>query len=570
VTAGQPTEHPTSAALTPSAIFEAGVAHMQAGRHLEAQLCCRNALAADPNHRDSLHLMGMLCLQGKQYDHAIEWIARANQQDVKTDYLLSLGTALEQQGLHQEAFRAFDRGVQIKPDDAELWASRGATLTQLGRLEEALACFDRCDELLPNHAAVLEQRGVTLHRLKRYEEALADHRHAHALNPANPNVCNNIGASLQYLRRDEEALAWFDKALALKPDFIMAMINRASSLAQMRRIDETIAAYEQVKTIDPANAEADSYLSLIHLLIGDFEAASVGHLQRWNGRLRPESYPDFHQHMWLGQEDVRGKTVLVFADEGMGDTIQFARYIPMLAERGAQVILVVEDTLRPLLSNLSSVTQCLSKPLPSVPPFDLHCPIGTLPFAFGTRIDSIPSAVSYLPRPSEGRVEAWEAMLSKHESSGRKRRVGLVWSGNARHTNDHNRSIPLRALSPLLGADVTFVSLQKEVRPEDKAPLQESGIVDLSSDLTDFAETAALVSCLDLVISVDTSVAHLAAALGRPTWILLPYLPDFRWLLDRDDSPWYPTARLFRQSERRDWAEVIEMARRALDELGAG
>src|ERR1700740_2003322 len=165
---------------------------MQAGRHLEAQLCCRNALAADPNHRDSLHLMGMLCLQGKQYDHAIEWIARANQQDVKTDYLLSLGTALEQQGLHQEAFRAFDRGVQIKPDDAELWASRGATLTQLGRLEEAVAGFD------------------PLRRLKRYEEALADHRHAHALNPANPNVCNNIGASLQYLRRDEEALAWFD------------------------------------------------------------------------------------------------------------------------------------------------------------------------------------------------------------------------------------------------------------------------------------------------------------------------------------------------------------------------
>jgi hypothetical protein len=290
--------------------------------------------------------------------------------------------------------------------------------------------------------------------------------------------------------------------------------------------------------------------------------------------MRPESYPDFHQHLWLGQEEVQGKTILVFTDEGMGDTIQLVRYLPMLAARGAKVILLVEPALRSLLSDLSGVTQCLSKPAPSLPPFDLHCPIGTLPFAFGTRLDTIPSALSYLPRPSEARVETWDARLSRHEASGKKRRVGLVWSGNPRHTNDHNRSIPLRALSPLLDADVTFVSLQKEVRPEDEAPLRESGIIDLSSDLTDFAETAALVSCLDLVISVDTSVAHLAAALGRPTWILLPYLPDYRWLLDRDDSPRYPTARLFRQSERRDWAEVIDRVRGALDvqigTVGAG
>ena len=541
---------------------------MQAGRHLEAQLCCRNALAADPNHRDSLHLMGILCLQARQYDHAIEWIARASQQDVKTDYLLSLGTALEQQGLHQEALRAFDRGVQIKPDDAELWASRGATLTHLERLEEALACFDRCDELLPNHAAVMEQRGVTLHRLKRYDEALADHRHAHALNPANPNVCNNIGASLQYLRRDEEALAWFDKALALKPDFIMAMINRASSLAQMRRIDETIAVYEQVKAIDPANAEADSYLSLIHLLIGDFEAARAGHKARWSAHPRPGSYPDFHQHLWLGKENVSGRTILVFADEGLGDTIQFARYIPMLAARGANVFLLVEETLRPLLSNLPGVTQCLSKPAPSLPPFDLHCPITTLPFALGTRLDTIPSSASYLPPLPEANMRAWQRRLSERARPGGKRRVGLVWSGNPRHTNDHNRSIPLRVLAPLLDAGPDFVSLQRELRSGDSALLEASGVIDLSSGLTDFTETAALVSCLDLVISVDTSVAHLAAALGRPTWILLPYLPDFRWLLDRDDSPWYPTARLFRQSERRDWAEVIERVRRALDEPG--
>jgi tetratricopeptide (TPR) repeat protein len=529
--AGQPLEHPIDAAPTPSALYQAGLLHMQAGRHLEAQLCCRNALAADPNHRDSLHLMGMLRLQGRQYDHAIEWIARANQQDVKTDYLLSLGIALEQQGLYQEALKAYDRAVQLRPDDAELLASRG----------------------------------TILHRLRRFDEAVADNQRAHARNPASPYICNNVGAALQLLCRDEEALPWFDRAIARKPDLIMALINKASSLAQLRRLDEAIAAYRQVKTIDPANTEADSYLSLIYLLTGDFEAAWTGYRARWKGQTAPQSYPDFQQRLWLGQEDVAGKTIFIFADEGMGDTIQLARYIPMLAARGAKAVLVVEDALRPLLSGLEGVTHCLNKSAPP-PPFDLHCPITTLPFALGTRLGTIPSSASYLPTPPQGRVQAWQQRLSERAGSSGKRRVGLVWSGNPGHSNDHNRSIPLRVLSPLLAADAVFVSLQKEVRPEDLALLRTSGIIDLTSDLTDFTETAALASCLDLVISVDTSVAHLAAALGRSTWILLPYLPDFRWLLDRDDSPWYPTARLFRQSARRDWAEVIEGVRLALGE----
>jgi len=508
---------------------------MQAGRHLEAQLCCRNALAVDPNHRDSLHLMGMLCLQARQYDHAIEWIARANQQDVKSDYLFGLATALEQQGLPQEALKAYDRATQLRPDDAELWVSRG----------------------------------TMLHRLRRFDEAVADHLRAYALKPASPYICNNVAAALQLLCRDEEALPWFDKALALKPDFIMARINKASSLAQLRRLDEAVEAYHQVKAIDPANTEADSYLSLIYLLTGDFESAWTGYQARWKRQAAPQSYPNFQQNLWLGRKEVAGKTLLIFADEGMGDTIQFARYIPMLAARGAKVILVVEDALRPLLSGLDGMAHCLSKSAP-LPPFDLHCPITTLPFALGTRLDTIPSAASYLPPLPQDRVQAWQRRLSERAGPTAKRRVGLVWSGNPQHSNDHNRSISLRVLSPLLGADATFVSLQKEARPEDQPLLQTSGIIDLTSDLTDFTETAALVSCLDLVISVDTSVAHLAAALGRPTWILLPYLPDFRWLLDRDDSPWYPTAHLFRQSERRDWAEVIEMVRRALDELRTG
>ncbi|HKD77965.1 MAG TPA: tetratricopeptide repeat protein, partial [Ktedonobacterales bacterium] len=418
--AGQPTEHPTSAALTPSAFHELGLAHMRAGRHLEAQLCCRNALAADPNHRDSLHLMGMLCLQARQYDHAIEWIARANQQDIRSDYLFGLATALEQQGLYQEALKAYDRAVQLRPDDAELWASRGAIL----------------------------------HRQRRFEEAVADNLRAHALNPASPYICNNTGAALQLLRRDENALPWFDKALALKPDFIMALINKASSLAQLRRLDEAIAAYNQVKAIDPDNTEVSSYLSLIYLLMGDFESALAGYQARWKGHLAPQSYPNFHQNLWLGQEDIAGKTILIFADEGIGDTIQLARYIPMLAARGAKTILVVEETLRPLLSGLEGLTHCIGKSAPT-PPFDLHCPITTLPFALGTRLETIPSPASYLPPLPQGHVEAWERRLSERAGPGKRPRIGLVWSGNPLHTNDHNRSIALRMLLPLLDADAT-------------------------------------------------------------------------------------------------------------------
>ena len=215
------------------------------------------------------------------------------------------------------------------------------------------------------------------------------------------------------------------------------------------------------------------------------------------------------------------------------------------------------------MDGLPGVSECLPLPGGPLPAFDLHCPLSSLPLALKTRLDNIPSAISYLPLPAEARVRAWEARLGSHD----KLRVGLVWSGNPAHGNDRNRSIPLRRLSRILDVDATFVSLQKNPKASDQATLLEhTDIIDLTADLGDFSDTAALVSCLDLVITVDTSVAHLSAALGRPTWILLPYTPYYRWLLDRDDSLWYPTARLFRQSATRDYAEVLDRVR---DELAA-
>jgi tetratricopeptide (TPR) repeat protein len=587
-----------SRAGSAGALYEAGLRHLRAEQYLDAQICCQQALATDPNHADSLNLMGMLSLHAKQYDHAIEWAARALQQAPKPGYLVTLGSALQNLGRLEEALKAFDKAVQLKPDVAELWKNLGNVLVELerpaeallsfqhvltldprhwesayrcavlfhesGRLEEAIKQFDVCDQLKPDNALTLRARARSLRDLNRLEEALLDSQRAHALDPGDAGTCNGVGDILARLPdRQEEALQWFDRALELRPDYDQALSNGALMLGQLHRFEEAVALYQRLQRLDPGNAEIDISLGHLQLLLGNFESGWAGHDARRRIPSFSAPYPKFSQPMWRGEKSIEGKTILVHVDEGFGDTIQFARYVPMLAARGARVILVVDGPAYALLSDLAGVSQSFAFPANTLPPFDFHCPMSSLPLAFGTRLDTIPSGISYLPAPAESRVQAWESRLGPHD----RLRVGLVWSGNPKHRNDHNRSMPLRTLSGILDADATFVSLQKDLRPQDKAVLLElADIIDLTARLTDFAETAALLRCLDLVITVDTSVAHLAGALGCPTWILLPYTPDWRWLLGRDDSPWYPTVRLFRQPEPRDYDSVIDRVR---DELTA-
>jgi tetratricopeptide (TPR) repeat protein/ADP-heptose:LPS heptosyltransferase len=585
------------AAQSPAALCEEGAAHLRAGRLLDAQMRCEQALAADPAHADSLHLMGLLSLQSRQYDHAVEWISRAIQQNPKPGYLVSLGTTLRQQGRHDEALQVYDKAIQLKPDDANLWKKLGEALIDLGRRPDALLAFQQALKLDPHdwHAASLcgnllneqgrpqealacldsylalghpiqahqvmiaETRAIALHRLNRIEEAIAETRRVLALNPDSAEACNNLAAALQLLGKDAEASEWLDRALQLRPDYFDALINKAASLQQLHRFDEAAAVYGRLKAIAPDAAEPDLNLALLQLLHGDFEAGWAGREVRWK---LPSAYPKLDKPMWTGGGDIAGKTILIGPDEGLGDTIQLARYLPMLAERGARVVLVVQDALYPIFPDLPGVAQCLPTGTKGLPPFDLHCPVMSLPLAFGTRLDSIPPLPPRWPRPALARVHAWRERLDHRFGTDGRPRIGLVWSGSSVHKNDHNRSMPLRTLSRLLDVDAAFVSLQKDPNPADQAVLRErTDIVDPTSGLTDFGETLALLSCLDLVITVDTSVAHLAASLGLPTWILLPHLPDFRWLLDRDDSPWYPAVRLFRQTESRDYGEVLDRVR---------
>jgi tetratricopeptide (TPR) repeat protein len=587
-------------ATTPVALYQIGLDHLNAGRILDAQVFCQRALAADSGHADSLHLMGRLSIHTKQYDAAEQWLARAIARDPKPEYISSLGTARLQQGRHEDALKAFDKAVQLNPADPELWVNLGTALAAMkrtkeallacqraleldpvhcnaaytlgvifyeaGNFDEALSCFHRCDKLRPNDLRILHYRAATLRGLKRFDECLADNLRVHRIDPTHPLHCNNIGDALLCLGRRQEALTWFDRALKLKPDDIEALSNKAVWYRQHHRLAEAAELYQRLRSLHPSPAKVERDLAYTQLLMGDFERGLAGREARWKVPGLPILYPNFSQPIWLGNEAIEGKNVLIYADEGLGDAIQFARYLPMLAARGARIILVVPDALYPLLSGLAGVHECRSFAASGPPPvFECYCPLGSLPLAFGTRLETIPP-VAHLPPPDQALIRRWHDRLG-HD---RRLRVGLVWSGNPKHGNDRERSIPLANLAALFELDACFVSLQKDPRPDDRTFLsQRTDILDLTQDLTDFAETAALVSCLDVVITVDTSVAHLAATLGRPTWVLLPYLPDWRWLLGRDDSPWYPTARLLRQSEERDWQSVLDRVRTELLSLVA-
>ena len=584
-----------SEARTPSALCARGLMLRRAGQPLEAMQCCREALAIDENHAATLHLVGLLSFDAGQYDHAVEWFSRAIRQDPNAEYVSHLGAALQRLLRFDEALKAFDKAVQLKPDSAELWRNLGNVLVQLGRDDEALLSYrqafgldasdfdaaskaaallhrqarwqesllflDACAALRPDHAVTLQLRAIAFRALRRFDAYLADSLRAHTLDPASADYRNNIGDALQSLGREGEALEWFEKALALLPDNIKILNNKAFLLGQFQRFGEAEAVFARIAAIEPDNAIAEWNLALMQMLRGDLASGWKGREARWRIPALAEHYPKFSQPMWLGREPVAGKTVLVHVDEGLGDCIQFARYVPDVAARGARVILVVADAVQPLLSELPGVAQCLPLSAGTLPPFDFHCPLSSLPLVFDARLDNLRTETCYLPPPAPARVQAWEHRLGPRD----RLRVGLVWSGSLTHKNDHNRSIRLQAMAHILDVGASFVSLQKDPRPEDKAMLAARGdILDLTALLTDFAETAALVSCLDLVITVDTSVAHLAGAMGRPTWVLLPFTPDYRWLLGRDDSPWYPTLRLFRQDARRDYAPVLERVRAEL------
>ncbi len=566
----------------------------QRGELVDAQARYEQVLASQPANFDALHLLGVVHYQKGDYRAAVESIQHAVVvDDSRAAAHSNLGLALHSLGKFDEALASYDKSLALQPDYADALQNRGNTLRRLKRSDEALQCYDRALALNPHDVVALTHRGNALFELKRPDEALQSYDRALALKPNDPLVLNNRANALLELQKPLEALADYDRALALKPDYadallnrgnalrallqpedalasydrafalrpdhVEALVNRANALQDLQRYDDALATYEHALAIDADLSSAHHNEALCRLLMGDFASGWRKYEWRWRDMQLEPFKRTFGQPLWLGKAPLAGKTILLHAEQGLGDTIQFARYATYAAKRGANVVMEVPPALLSLLTRLEGVSHLVGCGEP-LPPFDYHCPLLSLPLAFDTRLDSVPAAVPYLCNEPE-RVAAWRLRLG---DDGRPR-VGLVWSGSVTHKNDRNRSIPLQALLPLLEAKAQFVSLQKDVRPADQAVLRERGdIQHIGEQLEDFADTAAVIGSIDLLITVDTAVAHLAGALGKPVWILLPLTPDWRWLLDRDDSPWYPTARLLRQRKIGEWAPVIERAARDL------
>jgi hypothetical protein len=363
---------------------------------------------------------------------------------------------------------------------------------------------------------------------------------------------SNHGLVLHELGRHEEAIESFNRVLIMDRDNVLALYNRGLSLLALNRPREALVSFLRAATLQPDHADAHYSSALAALLIGNFRDGWQQYEWRWRafGAAVPRA---FTQPLWLGDTPLEGKTVLLHAEQGMGDAIQFVRYAPLVAQRARSVILAVHEPLKSLLARVEGVGAVFGLG-DALPPFDLQCPLLSLPLGFRTELDTIPGREPYL-RSSDAKRAIWSERLPRRKPL----RVGLVWAGNPDLKNDRNRSIPLERMAPLLAIpDLEFVSLQRDVRASDaEALMRAPELTDIAGDLQDFDDTAAVVSLLDLVIAVDTSVAHLAGALGKPVWLLLPFGPDPRWMLDREDSPWYPTARLFRQPKRGDWDSVL-------------
>ncbi len=483
---------------------------------------------------------------------------------------IKLGLLASDAGDHERAMACFREAKRLRPDNAGVHYYLANSLLRLGRVEEAEHSFREAIRLRPDFVDAYLNLGHSFIESGRMAEAEACFRSALQLQPDNPAAHNNLGMICHVLGRFGEAEACFRESLRLRPDHPAALCNLGTQLQLTGELATAEACFRRALELEPASAQAHYNLALLCLLTGRLDEGWAEYEWRWEIRGQGLSARrNFQQPLWNG-ESVGERVVLLHAEQGFGDTLQFCRYVPLAAER-VRVILEVPRPLVKLLSGMPGIEQiiALGDPLPN---FDYHCPLLSLPRAFRTTLDTIPAATPYLAA-DPAREAYWRSRLSNLEGL----RVGLVWAGNPRRHSvalamaDRRRSISLRHLEPLgTIPGVSFVSLQKGDASAEVEPLRASMIVhDWTDELDDFAETAALISGLDLVISVDTAVLHLAAALGKPVWLLNRFDTCWRWLLGRDDSPWYPSLRQFRQTEMGDWGTIIGDVKEALHRVVA-
>jgi tetratricopeptide (TPR) repeat protein len=535
-----------------------GWRHHQEGDLARAAELYRLVLQADPFHIDAGYLYGAASQVLGRLSEAVA----AYEQVLRLwpdhpEVLTNLGVALAVQGRWDEAVVYYRRALALKPAFPDAWSNLGRALAALGRAEEAAASFQNALNLRPDDAEALASLGNALREQGKLDEAEARYQDALRLRPDYAEVRNNLGSVFQEQGKLGEAEASYREALRLRPAFVEALTNLGNALREQGRPGEAAASYEEATRLRPDDAEARVNLGMTRLLMGDFERGWPEYEWRRRARGLPE-HPSGRPR-WDGTP-LEGKAILLRAEQGLGDTIQFVRYAPMVRERGGVVLLECQPPLRALLADAPGVDRVVAPGGPG-PEFAVEAPLPSLPGILGTTGETIPARVPYLGADA-GRVGRWRRELEDPAGF----RVGIVWRGNPKHPRDRQRSIPLVLFEPLAGLPgVRLVSLQKGPGAEQlDAPGWRRSILDLGGRLEDFADTAAVLANLDLLIACDTAVAHLAGALGLPAWVALPSDPDWRWLLGRDDSPWYPSLRLFRQDRPGDWGGVFGRIAREL------
>ncbi|MGZ4977081.1 MAG: DUF6165 family protein [Methylobacter sp.] len=563
----------------------------------------RNILSLYSKNTSLINILGEIELRRGNLQECVKFLSASIKLDPKQSSAYSnRGIALNKLKRFDEALSSYDQAIALKPDFADAYSNRGGTLKELKRFDEALSSYRQAIALKPNYAEAYSNRGIVLKELKRFDEALADYDQAIALKPdyaeayynrgivlkelkradealssyrqaitLNPNYVaaySNLGNLLNELKRFDEALSSYERAIALKLDFAEAHYNRGIVLQELGRFDEALANYEQAITLKPDYAEAYWNKSLLNLLLGDYEQGWRLYEWRWNLEPFTSTKRNFQQPLWLGEESIEGKTILLHSEQGLGDTILFCRYAAMVAALKVNVVIEVPKSLVSLISGLKGHFTIVEEG-GLLPDFDVYCPLMSLPLALKTTIETIPLVVPYLYAKDEF-LNAVAADLD--DLSGYK--IGLCWQGSKTHKADAERSPGLEPFKKLFEVSGTyFFTLQTGSRAEFSNAAGASA-VDLGHEIDEltlpFEETAALIMHLDLVITSDTSIAHLAGALGKTVWIVLPYMAEWRWLIDREDSPWYPNARLFRQRQRGDWTELFDRVAARLKSVIAG
>ncbi len=539
---------------TPAALHRRGVAALRAGDAAAAERWIGAALAAAPDWPVALASLGSA--RAAQGRHAEALVAFDRALSLAPDLpgaAYNRANALGALGRHAEAIAGYDHALACDPRDAEALCNRAAAAHALGDLDAAFAGYAQALALRPDLVAARENLGLARLAQGRFAVARQEFEAALALAPGRASLHAHLGLALLALDQPEAARAACARAVALRPDFAAGWNGLGEALLAMSRLEDAAASLDRAVALAPGDAQFRFNRALIRLTAGDYAAGWPDYEWRKRKARSPSGHRSFAQPLWLGTPALAGRTILLHGEQGQGDMIQFCRFARPVRDLGARVKLALPASLLRLAASLDPAIE--SVPLEGPPTdFDLHCPLHSLPLALGlTRLADIPAARGYLAPPPATRA-AWAARLGPATRP----RIGLAWSGNPAFPGDHQRSIAFARLRPLFGIDAAFHCLQTEIRARDAADVARTPhLVRHDGALADFAETAGLIAALDLVITSCTSVAHLAGAMGRPVWILLAANADWRWLRGRDDSPWYASARLFRQDRHGDWAAPV-------------